>query len=372
MLFVIDEGIVNHLITNENQPTAITTAVECIAHARRAGYHLLFAEREVLDFLRKYESFSVAARSVFNKLYSRVALDKAYFDLLSWRIRVVAETGRLDLNLIGAQTEIVISAESLESPLLTSPTIFLSENQTDIALYDLIARTYMSWAACGHVNLHYERRGGGGSTCAAEYRDIQSQQQRLCLCIVDSDCKFENSPIGATPRSVQSVDITNQLLCKLYILPSREIENFIPTPILDLAIGNDHSRNGVISFLRVLESLPVAKARLFLDFKHGLRLYDLTSQRSYHQYYQYWSDVIAMLGLTLKCQSSSTCLQRSQCTCVLIPGMGNNVLQAVISATDNKPTSDIAALVDNQLRHLWSELGDIIISWCGSGPRIST
>lgn len=371
MLFVIDKSIVEHLRLNVSQPTIVTTAMECLAHARRAGQNLVFAEREVLDFLRKYDMFSPSVKSVFNKLYSRVAQDKSYYDFLTWRVRIVPESDQLLLIQTESQNEIIVSADYVANPVFTSPTIVLSENQSDVHFYERIARAYMHWSSLGKVDLQLESRGGGGNTCDVEYEKIQSRLQRFCLCILDSDLKYPGCTIGGTLKAVQAVDSPSNPLCLVFAIPVHEIENLVSISLYDLAIGSDASRNRILPFLYYLEKSTFADARKYIDLKKGIRLYDIISSNCDMIYSKYWSVITSDFKINLNCVANSPCKSRKTCSCVLVNGMGDRVLNDVINVLQNKNDSEVTNLVNTELRPLWEMIGSLIVAWCGAGSKMS-
>ena len=360
MLFYIDRSLANVDSSQED----IISAIEQIAQARRAGKHLVFGDRETIAALKDNSAIALTARRVYAKLYERLPQDKTYFDQLSWIVHVVAEQETLEIVNFHGKNVIKISARRLQNFSLLTETVLLAENQDDIEFYEFVVKSYILSAELGQIPVKYDPRGGGGSTTHREYAVLQQRAERLCLCILDGDCKYLGAGLGDTARSVQRIDRSDQPLCHILILPMREIENIIPVSIYRKVVADDPNRARAICSIEVIAGSSYTEARRYLDLKKGFKLYEYKSMNIDTPQFRYWNKVAEDLNVPVTCTAPNECDSKDNCRCYMFHGFGSSILSAVTSHLRENSMSGIDFIIDDIIKEDWRILGETILAWC--------
>lgn len=359
MLFEIDISLISEL-NNPSPSLDLIETLDLLARACWQGNHLIFADRNVLEFLKDFDGASPITKHVFEQLFQIFPQSQAYLSLFSYKVIVVGVRDVFEHEKINNVNVIRISANVLSQTNILNPTILLGENLNDANFLIYFGRARLIKNRLQGVHLSYDPRGGGGHTTADIYDDIQQARLNLCLCIVDSDKLFPSASIGQTARDVQRVNDVSQPLCQYFILPTHEIENIIPLSILTESSENDPNLLNAINDIRRVES---EDSRLFLDIKQGLKLNDIINNTNI-DFANYWNSVIAAMSLPNDCWAASECVRDNDCTCIVFHSMGNNVISNVLSYVQNITHHKLSEMVDKSVEKLWEIHGDIIISWC--------
>ena len=377
MLFVIDKSLIDALKLDNNDKADIVDALENIARARREGKHLIFASRNNLKVLKEYPLLSDTARRVFNKLYNQLPQMDVYRQHFIRRVEIVAEDV-FEIFSEGNHKVIRISAKNLRDFSFVMDSVLLAENQDDIKFYKKLTQTYLHWSGLGHIKISCESRGGGGQNTVNEFKEIIDQKNRLCLCIVDSDRKFPNSNLGSTASSVQKIVDENQSpLAELFILDQRELENILPTRLLEETVNNDPNRMNGVLFLEELEKSNFSDARHYLDIKKGLKLGKVLNQPNGSLFANYWTQVANCMqnkafNISQKCRTNHNCHDETGCTCIVAVGLGDSILTDVITTLERNSSQKIGEMVREPLKTTWGHIGEILIAWCCGGSRLVT
>lgn len=370
MLFIIHQSIAEELKNNPTPPDYIINSVELLAHAYRRGYHLLLSDRTTLKTLLNSPHLSSAVKNIYKTLYklltTRLSFLRQQSNFFIRQVEVVAQQQIFTIRQDGSTKTIIISADYISQCSITEPTLFLCENSRDIQLYQTIARYHLFQQQINNLMLRYEPRGGGGNTTADEYHRIQSDKNRLCLCLTDSDRNYLGDRLGATASRINE-DI-NQLFTESTPLNVCTAENVIPTQLYKQALPpNDPLQKSVI-FLEQLERTSMSTARNFYPFKKGLRLLELQANTPSTNY---WSPVAQMMGRSLTCWTEDiTCTKKSECTCYVLPHFGSKILETAIRFMKTQTDEQIANLVDNQVSDEWQRLGELIVAWLCGGQQL--
>jgi hypothetical protein len=377
MLFVIDQSMAAACDASNPSSDVIVTALENIAIARRAGKHLVFARRDVLENLKSSSCLSKRAKAVYKHLYLKYPQIGGYRRKFSRYIEVYADNDVWSIEDYAGKRVMKVSAKHLQDFSLFTETVLLAENHCDVRFYIRLAEAYSYWNRLGNVRIRYEARGGGGSTTADEFESIYTHRNSLCLCVVDSDREFpsytENpyDNLGNTPRALkQIVEQGEQPLCELIVLSSREVENIVPSRVYEEVVRDDPNRIGRALLIQELESSIDADAIYYLDIRSGIRLKRVLSKPRESPYFKYWSQIIDRfkcheLNMTAReCWESDRCLSEESCRCVMFPGLGDGILEEVVEYLEHTSCQKIAEMVSGRLKAEWEYLGETIIAWC--------
>ena len=370
MLFELNCSLAHAIRDNAPHSEVLIEVVEKVAHSRREGKHIVFAGRETLKFFSECLELSIIARNVYRKLYGQLPQLKAYLDNIGEHVEIIATPGIMHKN----GTIIQLSANYFTNLSLVNETILLAENLGDAQFYKKIAQVYLADSKKGNIDINLEPRCGGGSTTADEYESIQDNGNRFCLCIADSDKNFPDAPEGDTLSRLREFDNADNLLCRLFGLPVKNVENLIPTQSYLEISELDANRMSIIAFLELLDESAVVDARKFYNFKKGIKIKDLIHDPQDHRFVEYWQDILITLGRSVvprpECTSCNTCEDQN---CYIVPSFGDNVFTQVReNVFEKKSNHKIAEMVSETLKPTWNELGALITSWCCAAPRLAT
>lgn len=372
MLFVIDESVADVLEAQGDPSEELIEALQLLASAYRRGSHLITASRSTLMILKDCPHLSRIDQSAYLKMLNDLPGTGVYSKFIR-KVIVVAQSGVLDSYMSGQCLVIRISAGHVSNHHIVFETVFLSENLTDLYLYEMIAKVYQVLARIGTITLRYDPVGGGGSTTAEQYQAYQSAKNRLCLCIADSDRKYPHARRGGTCRELEDVDDPNLPLCELVCLNVQEAENLISNRMYHEALCSNPDQMRTVAELERLDASPRADSRHYLDLKEGIRLLEIIHPNADPQFAAYWSSVFAQLGhRTDRCWLNADCDSKDDCQCV-VGRLGRTVLETVIEQVLRKNSiHKLAEMLDDLVAPEWVRLGELITAWlCGRSERHS-
>jgi len=267
MLFILDRSLDEIANNNEHQlHEELWIQFNIIALSRRNRKIALFIESsELFPIIAVSNRVGNQVKSIFLSVNNSRAFKKSLLEKLSTRIRIVASGDIIHEKKYGNVVEIIIPLAKIPFGIFSAPAL-LAENLHDAQAYSVMSRIVRE-AGVGDlpaVDINFELKGGGGSTVNVEYKNLKNLQDRLLLCILDSDIKFPG-------------DVTNNV--NLDIIDN----NFkFPSPISTACVIETYSIENLLPFDSLYELSPFsddegAKYRLKVDRpflnKHGSDTY---------------------------------------------------------------------------------------------------
>ena len=251
------------------------------------------------------------------------------------------------------------------------PAKLLCEDLSDTEFYTIIADFYKKKNKLGYTGLDFETVNGGGGSIKYNFEKI-SNQQKLCLCILDSDKKHPNDKLGSTCSGFKE-EITS-FSSDFYILNAHEAESLIPSPIIEELIRNGiYGQEKCVEFDK-LDSIEKKdpKTKIYYDHKEGFTIKKLTSLSKYPPK-DFWWDVIQNNRnfKQTKCLRDKTC----ECTppCSVSVGFGSKLLEHSIPSLKLKSASKIGEMLTPTLKKEWISVGRKLFSWgCTNSKSIRT
>ncbi|MEQ9485056.1 hypothetical protein [Coleofasciculus sp. F4-SAH-05] len=366
MLIDIHSSLVSQDEQQNTWSDDIIKALEMLALAQKEGKHAVISNRPTLDKIRKCPHLSLSDRAVYNKAFNNFTKFQSYRSTVTKYIEINNQYKTQQICSDSGKTVIKIPPKFFNDSEIIQKTILLCENTHDAVLYETIAKVYLIWNNI-KIQLACEHRGGGGSTIATEYSKIKQNQNRFCLCLVDSDQFAPNGSLGDTAKLIKNQANSNKINAGFIILDVREIENLIPISILSDLPELSQSKERQAA-LKVLEEIKNNDLRLFLDIKEGVILQNIISKTDANVC-KFWQNSIPnepnILGrIDIHCLSDWVCNSSSQCTCHVSLGLGKNILDNTISWLEKKSLHKVANMVEPSLRSQWENLGQEITNWC--------
>ena len=282
---------------------------------------------------------------------------------------------------IGPNTAEVAGVHVLNLPLShfrdycsADESVVLGENARDACLAMMMADYYAASQGMPNAPLRCRLDGGGGSTTADAFRRYR-EDPRLCICLVDSDSKAPHDPVGPTAAAAMAEVDPWKPWAMVLATKCREIENTLPTQILERAVQHDPRRLGRIPDLERLGSGVVdATLRDYCDFKDGTRLKWVFSLAD-GPVRRYWIKALpSVLGLPQvreDCVARSRCHTPDACSCWILSDFGDRLLDHCLDALDNLTHQKVDEALCDVTRPHWSHIGSVVFSWaCGTARRV--
>jgi hypothetical protein len=277
-------------------------------------------------------------------------------------------------------------------------TVLLCENQNDAKFFIHLVKAYLTTKKNlkkAQVKIQATPRGGGGNTIKSEL-DAQCQSRTFCLCITDNDCGAPDTAFGGTAKRLglsqtkwQAWQNSSQIdgsitirkdsaLAKAFALTEREVENLMPTALIEKSIPKS-TKDDVfekIDILKEWEKRCPKNWRKFIDLKKGLCGYDVLHWTDDNKAAKKcWLDFshgvgIDSLKLENKCEYGNDCSHRNKCECILWVGLGDNILSQVIKYMDKETPHKIAEFFNFEDESSLTSLAEALLIWCCALARI--
>lgn len=246
-------------------------AVEELFQAMRKKQHIVFAKRGTLEELFNNDLISRGNREYIQTLIDHYIDIYAVKSSLKHRINVRANTDQFT-NEEGVFTVPLKSMVDIQRSRL------LVENESDGALYKDICSYLMSEKGLDRVyGICFENDSFSGSGADRKIEEL-SINNRIMLCIIDSD---KNYPEGKSGSSSQSASRCyegkkDHKLIYFYELQVREKENLL-SPEMYQSVNEEE-----LKLISILKKYP--SEYLFFDFKDGVKHKRFKDQRWMNHY----------------------------------------------------------------------------------------
>lgn len=202
----------------------------------------------------------------------------------------------------------------------------------------------------------FEVPGGGGNTHRV-LNQVAVIDQKICLCIVDSDKK---SPYGAPgPTAQLCIELGGSGFFKVVLTAGKTIENSLPWRLIDKVRANQPVAPSCV--LAAMEQ-EHEHSSWFLNFKRGLSSYEIYGLAS-HNCRTFWiSGANSRLG-TKTCCAENVCdeAESSQCRRRLHSGFGGNLLNDVGTwLKENQQAGRSTNYLPSPNQSDWINLGQLV------------
>ena len=366
MLIRIDKSVVD-LKDKDSLADEVILALEMLAAARREGKHAIIAERETLQALSQCKQLLKISRNIYLRLLNEFTKFRSLQSSVNTYVEVTNHCPEPNLVKISNKKILKVPPSFFNDSERIQKTILLCEHSNDALFYESVAKCYLRWNN-RNIYISCEYRGGGGSTLANEYKNIQNSRNRFCLCIADSDRIAPGSRLGSTANKVRSEDNNNCILTEVFILEVREIENLIPLEILSASwSGNKNREDALMICEKILES-SAFEMKFYLDLKQDTYMKDLVCS-SDPTVKDFWTTKIRQVldvskGIDEWCLSNWKCSSSDDCKCKIPSGFGPNILGNTLEFMQSNSPHKLAKLVDGLHRLTWQAIGQEVVDWC--------
>lgn len=245
-------------------------------------------------------------------------------------------------------------------------TKLLCEDVNDAKLYDLISNYYRLSNGLSGVDVKFEIMNGGGANTKKNFELIK-YNQKLCLCLLDSDKSHPKSSLGSTAsKFTQKID---SAICKHYILEPHEVESLIPLDIIREGLADKTIKNDYVFAYEQTMAVTIyePRAKLYFDHKNGLTINNaMYMDDKYND--EFWQDILK----NSKNLKRKGCLKKMHCECtppcIAIPGFGSGLLDSGTSIIKKMSHQKISQILPSLLLNEWVNIGLKLMSW-GCTPK---
>jgi len=393
MLILLTKNILE--IGTSNYSTArLIACLENLLTACFEGKHILLLQSTKMISAYKKE-LSRNAKTTFEQIerFMRTGGGIKIQNKLTCYVQVV-EPSQSEITITNkdGKTVIDIPIWYFQDSEATQKTILCCENQHDATFFIHLVKAYLTtekYLKTTRIKLQATSQGCGGSTIKLEL-NARCQSRTFCLAIVDNDCNAPNTAFGGTAKSLGlsqtkreewqnistrqsdgSITIKkNSALAKALALQEREVENLIPTFLIEKSLPSTAGNHILdkIDTLKKWETNAPREWRKFIDLKKGLRGYNLLHCNN-ELANKCWLDFMQIVGkknlkFNNQCKNSNNCEQWKNCECLLWAGLGENILFQVVEYMNKKTPHKIAEFFNFRDDNSLTELAHEILVWC--------
>ncbi len=347
--------------------------VDQICAVRRYGDNVLMGKPRLLRALAECEGLGLRARALLEQVADRQTQKQGLLRLVRRRVRICRIPGEVREDVRGAKV-VDIGVAHIRELATMSKTVVLGENRRDAQLAEQMARYYLATIrkdVQGGMTLSCELRGGGGDTTAEEFRGIR-EEERFCVCVVDTDRAAPGSGCGATARKVLKEAKVGGGRTGVVLMPGRKAENVLPTRVMQKAVAEDPSKLEWIPRLEGLEQTEIGQeVRMYGDLKNGSTWRKMLASRedAVREFRERVAGTVAGLpGTREECVKRRKCMVDGKCECVIVPKF-DGLLARAVGELERMTEQKLLEEVQGCVRREWQEVGGEIFSWICAGTK---
>lgn len=279
------------------------SALECLLWAYGRGNQVLWMPISIIEKLIKKTCFSDYAQ--------RALLDLKTFSLFSknllrseFNFQIIIDFSDKH-KIASSDTGLTVGYEIIQDEKFLLEPILLTENEIDADVYTLFAKAIFS--SRKNLNLAYEIRidphGGGGSDTIKTFERLL-RQNRLFLCLLDSDTKHPKGPLGETAKHFAMYPTGLNRNYRLEILNAHEIENLVPTSIIKQLYPKDFHGH-------LFQHATPSKFKRYPDHKNGFSVEQAKNQDAHHGD-NFWKDFYHLGDRAYICAKFSSLIENTK------------------------------------------------------------
>lgn len=349
------------LLQQSPPPPLLVDAVRNLALGEYEGKHVLALSRKLMPQLLAWPHLPKYEEGIFGRLKDQ--LDTRYSLKKKTPVLVevsAAASGPIQRHDDGHQLRFVVPFGFFADSQRIQPTSLLGENRNDAKLYKHAAEVYLhqfglwgdSSKATFHRNLLHVRMtlsGTGGSQLPIELEE--AAQIGMALAIADGDIRYPGASPTPDTNHVRAKAVMKQLagqaVAELLITEGRSVENLLPDATILAHLFPDApaaTRHEQLSDAQQ-RLLADANARRHLSLKAGLRLWEkFPGNQSGADELRFIADVATkhapQATNTSDCITACKVASKKQCQCVVIEGLGKDLLANAVAHMEKTPPEE--------------------------------
>ncbi len=316
MLIVLSDDVALQLLEQHLQQNIVATVTRLLSNYADGHHIILLAPRYCKAIEQRADIFSNAERASAAKIRARHA---DYGDLVNHvRTKAIIVSAGNAPQFIANDWHVPVEWIAA-NPLTKSHLV--CEDLYDISVMRAAGEDHLRTINLNSFVIQASPLSGGGNNTHRVLADAALVEQKICLCIVDSDKTSPTSNLGNT--AAQCTNVLGDGLYMVVMTNGRSIENSIPWRLINRARRPDSTD----SLVHLERNSPTATAHL--DFKGGFRGHDLKGLPD-QRCVTYWTAAsVASIGPAVCCATSCQAVDHPNCTYRLHEGFGRTLLKDV-------------------------------------------
>lgn len=363
MLFIIEDDLIS---SNDD---LFLQCLDTLLLGYVEGNHLLYIKPKNVKKIHKLYGDNMSD-SIRNRLFhyeqSLMLESKILYNLVNHAIKIVPENFTEERVLIDNHSiNCLYSKRFIESSNIQKSTL-LCENINDADIYNIMALTYIEDRNISeNISLKNKVENGGGNTTAAVFKRKISDNEELCICLLDSDKRYPSDlKMGETAKRLKR--LCHEMLTPkyLYYIESRckELENMLPLDFYFLKYQPDINKKDIFPDIDIMNEID-DNLIYYFDLKNGLTYFDIID-------YPDWSNLntASFIKQNELLHHRQEIVKKSKCNCKIINGFGTKILEDFISTHKNNINIEVInkIITDSPpiISNIWREIGKLVFSWC--------
>lgn len=356
MLIEIDDSVVRSALQDDKDSIR---ALQLIASAQSLGYHIVWAKRSVLKKIVSLSSLSTHDINIYGTILNKYATITSDYNKIGFRLLVTT----IMTTSIG-NNQISLNPKEFPNFNYVNRTNLLAENLSDTILFNYIGNYFVYINNLEYaIKIEFEEELGGGDTTNTKYAKYVKDAEKLCICILDGDRKYDdtNAPYGETYKKVKKCHDANKPFNCMYYGTEKllEVENLIPCSFY---LTDTNFKNKQI----VKEQLQFDLS--FFDLKEGLKYKCITDKNILN----YWKKILDSNRSIIKEIETAEYFMNEDIELykktfekgIFIEGFSNNLLGCVLKNKEKELKSVSTKDLTHSQIHEWNVIGKYIMQWC--------
>lgn len=250
------------------------------------GQHIVFASRELLSYFENHDFISPSNKGFISWIKQKYIYVYECHDIIDFKLIVTSTTSSVKRKDSIFEVPLSYFYEVRETKLLT-------ENENDARLFISIFNIIRKQKRLSTLyDIKVDNASCHGANAASKILQSNSEN-RITLCILDSDREMKGSARGSTYKGANNAykEVKKSKVIHLSELGVREKENLM-SPNMYLMITDNHKR-----LLEILEGeIENSKIIMFFDIKDGIK-YKKYKIHGWVEYYQSVIDKFIAAGI---------------------------------------------------------------------------
>ncbi len=346
-------------------------AFENIINAHRMGWHIFAPPRKVANRISKDCDLSRSQKSIFDShVQDRITTLLGQARSADHTIICIPDSMPV---IAERSNQFALPISKFIDPRNLLPFLLITENaQNDGVFLERLCLIFSKHLGYQSPMMLEHRHGGGGTT-AAQYREALTDY-RPTLCVIDSDRRYPDGPLGSTARAVRGVELHNTTrVVQAHILPVREAENLVPLSFLFDVYGTNPNISDTISKIHKYKNSDVAKCSIynvlyFIDFKTGDTKGSIAKIPM--PYKTHMLNFCSFIGTR---KENDDQFSNPECDEKAVPGISENLIHQTISFINNNGRLESSLMRKILSAPFWDELEHIlrlILAFSCGGQRL--
>lgn len=340
-------------------------ALSNLLRSHHSGFNIVNLDLDDLEYvlnlsvLAKVDLLTVHDIRETRREYGRVVKNTTHYILVDFALDDVVER-----NEIGEGQEFLYcSHHKFSSMDKAIACTLVSECLVDAELYKIIGRYYSSVKTHSSIPLKFKIEEGRGSGTKPIFERLKNDGY-LCLCVLDSDKKHPDGPLGGTAKAFTRRELEFQGGTLARIIEPHEAESLLPySSISDAMVRNSYPASKFDALDKIISHAQADEdIKWFIDHKNGLCAEKSSTLDSKHG--KFWTNLPEVRSHRLQGNHNDKCDSK----CLIIEGLGENILEHTISELQCMSPLKLKESLEPILVPIWDDLGKLIFSW-GCAPH---